>query len=112
MADKRTINGTKYNVAELVDSILSTIDNQLLNLEKASKSLTLLGHRNPDSATIARYARESVILDALSRETGANFSGQIGKIDFSNRERAIAGVEAYLNRRLAGQHARWTANHR
>ena len=110
MTTKRQINGTKYNVAELVENAIAAVESKTLNLEKARQSLAFLGNRNPDNATVIRYARESAILDTLARETGANFSGQIGKIDFTNHENAIASVESYLNRRIAGQHARWTAN--
>lgn len=107
MATKRTINGTKYSITELVDAAIAAVESKTLNLETARKSLAFLGNRNPDDATVIRYARESAILDILARETGANFSGQIGKIDFTNREKAITSVENYLNRRIAGQHRRW-----
>ena len=108
MTIKRTISGTKYNIAELVDNAIAAVDTQALDLETASKSLARLGHRNPDAEIIARYARESAILKILADETGANFSNQIGKINFSSREKTISGVESYLNRRIHGQHARWT----
>jgi len=108
----RAINHTKYNIPELVDAAIAAVDKKAPNLEKAHQSLTALGHRNPDQALITRYARESAILDELARTTGANFAGQVGKIDFSTRESTISGVERYLNRRIAGQHARWTKNHR
>jgi hypothetical protein len=108
MNAKRQINGTKYNVPEVVKNAIETVDNQTLNTEKARKSLGYLGHKNPADELVNRYARESAILDILARTTGANFSNQIGKIDFSTIETAVSGVESYLNRRIAGQHARWT----
>ncbi len=108
----RIINRTKYNIPELVDNAIATVDAKALNMENARLSLTALGHRNPDPDLIARYARESAILDALTRATSANFAGQVGKINFSTRESTIFGVEKYLNRRIAGQHARWTKSHR
>ncbi len=106
---KRQINGTKYNVSEIVANAMTAADSTVLDLEKARRSLALLGHSSPDGALVTRYARETAILDILARETGANFSNQIGKINFSSTASAVAGVESYLNRRIAGQHARWTA---
>lgn len=112
MNTKRQINGTRYNIAELVENAISIVDSSTsLDLKKAANSLSYLGHINPDEETIIRYARESAILEILAEKTGANFRNQIGKIDFSSNAAAITGVENYLNRRIAGQHARWTANH-
>lgn len=112
MTAKRQINGTKFEVPQLVDTAIAAVDSKPLDLERARTSLSYLGHRNPAEQVVIKYARESAILAALSRSTGANFQGQIGKIDFSNRESATAGVDSYLNRRIAGQHANWTAGRR
>ena len=103
----RTINGTKYNVAEIVDNAIATVENMTLDTEKALDSLRRLGHQNPDEELVTRYARETAILKVLERQTGANFSGQIGKINFTSREKTISDVESYLNRRIAGQRSRW-----
>lgn len=111
MTTKRTINGTKHNVAELVNSAIAAVESKTLDLAKARKSLAFLGNLNPDTETVARYARESEILNQLARTTGANFSGQIGKINFTSIETAITDVESYLNRRIGGQHARWSQSH-
>jgi len=46
-------------------------------------------------------------LAELQRETGAAFSGQMGKIGFDNVNTAIQQVNAYLNRRNAGNRSRW-----
>jgi hypothetical protein len=108
MNDKRQINGVKYSVSQIVDDAIAAVDGMTLNTAAARESLTRLGHQNPDEKLITRYARESAILNLLSRTTGANFSGQIGKINFANREIAIENVQSYLNRRIQGQHARWT----
>jgi hypothetical protein len=112
MKTNRTIKGAEYNVPELVQNAIAAADSQTLNTESARNSLLRMGHNNPSDELLARYARESAILVDLARTTGANFENQIGKIDFSSTERAIAGVQSYLNRRIAGQHHKWTANHR
>lgn len=104
---KRTIRGEKYNVAELVDSAIAAADGRTLDTDAARKSLALLGNRNPSDAVVNQYARESAILAELQRETGAAFSGQVGKIGFANRDKAIAQVNSYLDRRNAGQRSRW-----
>lgn len=106
----RQINGKKYDVAELVNSAIEKASSKSLNLEIARRGLMYLGHEKPDDELVIQYARETAILDALARATGANFGNQIGKIDFSDTEKAIASVEKYLNRRIQGQRARWTAN--
>lgn len=108
MTDNRQIHGTTYNVAELVDSAIEIADSTELDLAAARKSLSYLGNNNPDDALVTKFARETAILKFLSRETGANFDGQIGKINFSSRDQAIIGVNNYLNRRISGQHQRWS----
>lgn len=108
MTAKRQIQGQQYNVAELVDGALTQIDGSTLDLDAARAALARLGHRNPTDAIVTKYARESAILNILARQTGAAFDNQIGKIDFSSRERAIDGVNSYLWRRVHGQRSRWT----
>jgi len=112
MENKRQVNGTKYNVSEIVSDAIAAVDGSNLNTEKARQALVMMGHRSPDDALVVRYARETAILDNLACRTGANFGNQIGKIDFSSTEKTTAGVESYLNRRIAGQHARWTTSHK
>ena len=107
MTTTRTINKQKYNVRELVEKAISDAYVTERNLESARKSLSYLGNANPDDETVTRYAREYSILRELQCETGANFTGQIGKISFSDLETTIANVEAYLNRRNAGRRSRW-----
>ena len=113
MDTKRQIKGTKYNIPELVQSAIAAADSQPLNIDAARKSLSLMGHQNPSDELVTRYARETAILANLARTTGAfGFGNQIGKIDFSTVETAIAGVQSYLTRRNTAAHARWTTNHR
>ena len=109
MSNKRQIRGERYNIEELVRSAIAAADSQALDTEAAHTALARMGHNNPSGELVTRYARETAILAVLSRETGANFSNQIGKIDFSSIETAVAGANAYLNRRNAGHRARWTA---
>jgi hypothetical protein len=111
MNTKRTINGTQYNVPWIVDEAVAAVDSMTLNVETARQSLARLGHQNPADELVTRYARETAILNILGRKTGANFAGQIGKINFADRDATIQDVQSYLNRRIHGQHARWTANH-
>lgn len=108
MNDKRQIAGQKFSVTQIVDEAIAAVDGMTLNTEAARESLIRLGHQNPDENLVTRYARESAILSILGRMTEANFAGQIGKINFTDRETAINNVHSYLNRRIQGQHARWT----
>ena len=112
MNTKRQINSQKYNIPQIVSEAITAVDSMTLDLSLARQALTNLGHRNPAEELVALYARESAILMTLGKLTGANFSGQVGKISFDNREQAIASLGSYLNRRIQGQHARWTANRR
>uniref|UniRef100_A0A6M3M2M3 Uncharacterized protein n=2 Tax=viral metagenome TaxID=1070528 RepID=A0A6M3M2M3_9ZZZZ len=109
---KRQIQGAQYDVTALVLEAMAAADTQVLDTEAARQSLAYMGRTNPTDEQVARYARETAILAALASRTGANFGNQIGKIDFSSIETAVAGVNSYLNRRNAGHRARWTANHR
>lgn len=106
--NKRQINGAKYEISEIVDNAIAAVDAGELDLVSARKSLEFYGNKNPGDELVIKFARETAILKILSRETGANFNNQIGKIDFSSRDQAIAGVNSYLNRRISGQHARWS----
>ena len=109
---KRTIRGEQYNISELVDNAIATADSKPLNTDAARKSLQFLGHTAPPEDLVNQYARESAILAELQRTTGAAFSGQIGKIGFSSRDRAIEQVNSYLSRRNSAQRARWTQKQR
>lgn len=110
MNDKRTIRGTQHNIPQIVDEAIAAVGGMTLNVEAARQSLARLGHQTPDETLVTRYARETAILDILGRTTGAEFKGQIGKISFASREKTIQDVQSYLNRRIQGQHARWTAS--
>lgn len=111
MNQKRQINGTKYNVSEIVTDAIAAVDKMTLDTERARQSLKFMGHTNPTDELVNRYARESAILKELEKATGANFSNQIGKIDFSNVETTIENVNSYLNRRINGQHQRYSQNY-
>lgn len=104
---KRTIKGEQYNIEALVDGAIAAADGRTLDTEKARESLAFLGNRNPTDALVNQFARETAILAELQNVTGAAFSGQIGKIGFANRDKAISQVNAYLNRRNAGHRSRW-----
>lgn len=106
---KRTIRGEQYNIGDLVDGAIATVDGRTLDTDAARRSLAFLGNRNPSDALVNQYARESAILAELARTTGAGgFNGQIGKISFDNRDRAIEQVNNYLSRRNSAHKARWT----
>lgn len=107
MAAKRTIRGEQYNISELVDGAIAAVDGRTLDTDAARKSLALLGNSKPSDALVSQYARESAILAELQSQTGAAFSGQIGKIGFTNRDKAISQVNSYLNRRNSAQRSRW-----
>ena len=104
---KRTIRGEQYNISELVDGAIATVNSQALDTDAARSALARLGHHSPADALVQRYARESAILAELERSTGAAFGGQIGKIGFADRDQAIRQVNSYLNRRIQGQRSRW-----
>lgn len=113
MNDKRQIKGTQYDVTALVQIAIATVDGNPLNTDGARKSLAYLGNHTPTDEQVIRYARESAILSHLAQATGAyGFENQIGKIDFSSIDKAISGVNAYLNRRNSAHRARWTESHR
>jgi hypothetical protein len=107
MTTKRQIQGQQYNVAELVDGAITQVNGMALDLDGARAKLAALGHRTPSDAIVTKYARESAILSILARQTGANFENQIGKIDFSNQQRAIEDVDAYLWRRVHGMRSNY-----
>jgi hypothetical protein len=113
MNEKRQIRGTEYNIAEMVQNAIAAADGQSFNLEKARASLAYYGNHTPTDEQVIRYARETVILGKLAQATGAyGFENQIGKIDFSSTEKAVADVNAYLSRRNQAHRARWTTSHR
>jgi hypothetical protein len=106
----RTVAGNKINTAETVHTAIETVNAQTLDLDAARNSLARLGNANADAATVERYARESAILSELQKLTGANVTGQIGKWNMASEATTLAAFDSYLNRRIAGQHARWTEN--
>lgn len=109
MTTKRQISGTQFDITKLVDNAISAADSSSLDFVAARETLTrFYGQPGACEELVTKFARETMVLKILSDETQANFGGQIGKIDFSTREKAISGVQSYLNRRISGQHARWS----
>lgn len=104
MTTKRTIRGEKYDVAQLVNDAIATAQPDTV---AATAALQRMGHASPAPELVNRYARDYAILAELQRATGAAFSGQMGKIGFDNVGTAIQQVNAYLNRRNAGNRSRW-----
>lgn len=110
--EKRQIRGGKYDVESLVRNAMLSVRVTSHDKEDAIKALQRLGHRNPSPSLVEKYARETNILKSLERKTGARFTGQLGKIDFSSHASAVRGVNAYLTRRFKGHQARWGQTHR
>lgn len=104
---KRTIRGEQYNIAQLVDDAIATVDAGTLNTADADAYLRRMGHTAPDSELVNRVARDMAILKRMEKVTGASFTGQLGKIGFDNRDKAIEQSNAYLNRRNQGHRSRW-----
>lgn len=112
MTTKRQINGTKYNVAELVDRAIAAAASRTFNLERERQELGKLGHINADDETTLRYAQNKMTCYILADYTGVGgFKDVVGKLDFQSRETIITGVQEYLDRRIAGQHSQWTKSH-
>lgn len=107
MITKRTIRGEKYDIATVVDEAIATVDAGTLDTNAARSYLMRAGHTNPAEELVNTVARDTAILNLMTRTTGASFNGQIGKICFVNRDRAIEQANAYLNRRNAGHRSRW-----
>ncbi len=107
MTDKRTIRGEKYDIAAVVDNAIATVDAGTLDITDAEAYLRRMGHTAPAPELVNTVARDTAILNLMTRATGASFSGQIGKISFANRDLAIEQANAYLNRRNAGHRAQW-----
>ena len=104
---KRTIRGEKYNIENLIDEAITTADAGELDTTAADAYLRRQGHTAPTAELVNRVARDMAILAVMQRQTGATFTGQIGKISFDDRDRAIAQSNAYLDRRNQGQRSRW-----
>lgn len=108
----RIINGVKYDTAQLVNDAIARVrelsDSEKLNLDAARQSLSYLGHRNPADDLVLRYATQSALLKTLGAATQANFEGQLGKWNMGSAEAIHQAMNAYLDRRIQGQRARWT----
>lgn len=91
MNNKRQIKGTEYNVVELVQNAIATVDSKPLKME-----------------------RNAAILKRIGEVTGLYgfIEKQIDNIDFSSTDAIVAGINEYLSRRNQAHRARWTASHR
>jgi hypothetical protein len=108
---KRQVAGVQIDVAAVVHRAIEAVDAMMLDLVAARNSLRLLGHTNPATELIERYAREEAILAELQRRTRANTTGQMGKWDMSSEAKIVEEFGHYLNRRINGQHQRFTAQY-
>lgn len=104
---KRTIRGEQYNIAQVVDEAIAAVDAQAIDTTDADAYLRRMGHTAPATELVNQVARDMAILTKLEKVTGASFTGQLGKISFDNRDKAIDQANAYLNRRNAGHRSRW-----
>ena len=107
MTTKRTIRGEKYDIAAVVDEAIAAVNSQPLDTADARSYLLRMGHTAPADELINRVAREKAILTRKQKTTGATFTGQLGKISFDNRDKAIEQANAYLDRRNQGHRSRW-----
>ena len=100
----RTINGTRFNTADVVNRALTTGRND----ESAARAaLERLGNRTPAPEQVRQYATQARVLGNIQRMTGASAAGQIGKWNFSSASTILSSFESYLGRRTQGQHVRW-----
>lgn len=104
MTTKRTIRGEKCDVAQLVSDAMAAAKP---STDAAVAALQRMGHTQPSAELVSRYALDAAVLAELQSMTGAAFSGQIGKISFSDTDKATRQVNAYLNRRNQGHRSRW-----
>jgi len=105
----RTISKQKFNTADVVNQAIRTGRN---DLPAARAALTRMGHSNPSDALVRDYATQTRVLGNISRITGSNALGQLGKWDFSSANSILRSFDSYLNRRIQGQRSRWTGRRR
>jgi hypothetical protein len=83
-----------------------------LDIAHSETVFEMMGYGNPTPERLRRHAAERVLLGNLQKVKGANVSGQTGKWDLSSAQTIHEDFNHYLNRRIQGQHARWTARGR
>lgn len=105
----RTIAKQKFNTADVVNHAIRQGRD---DLPAARAALTRMGHSNPSDAMVRDYARQTRVLGNISRITGSNALGQLGKWDFSSANSILRSFDSYLNRRIQGQRSRWTGRRR
>ena len=103
----RQVAGSKIDTLAIVRQALATVAEQELDLAAAEATLRGYGHTNPEQTQIKQLAYQVAVLAELQKLTHANCTGQLGKWDFSSEQTIHAAFNSYLNRRVAGQHARW-----
>ena len=68
---------------------------------------------NPSKEDILNYAKKMAFIDMLGRSLDNPINpNQLSEIDFSSAQKVSEGVNAYLNRRVAGQHSDWSRTHK
>lgn len=103
----RTIRGQRRNTADLVNQAISEGRD---DLPAARVALARLGNTSPSDAVVRDYARQARVIGNIQRATGIGTEaaiGQIGRWNFSSAQTILRDFEAYLNRRVQGQRARW-----
>lgn len=105
----RTISKQKFNTADVVNRAIREGRN---DLPAARAALVRMGHSNPSDALVRDYATQMRVLGNISRITGSNALGQLGKWDFSSANSILRSFDSYLNRRIQGQRSRWTGRRR
>lgn len=109
MASKRQVAGQKIDTLATVRQAMAMSETKVLDLDGSSDALNRLGHANPAEALVMRYAREMRLLSTLDEMVpGMNCLGQIGKWNMMSEETIHVAFNSYLNRRIAGQHQRWS----
>ena len=63
----------------------------------------------PTASQVRQVATEQRVLSNIARITNSNTIDQIGKWNMSSAQTVLDSFDSYLNRRVSGQHARWTA---
>jgi hypothetical protein len=105
----RQVRNVQIDTVAVVRQALDAVAGQTLDLAAAEAKLRGYGHKNPQQAQIEQLAYQVAVLAELQKLTGANCSAQVGKWNFSNEQTIHAAFNSYLNRRVAGQRARWNS---
>jgi hypothetical protein len=104
----RIIRGERRDTAAVVSQAIDEARVSEQDLSNARQALARMGHSQPATEMIARYAREQAILAGLERITGASVSGQTGRWNMTTTESIVNEFNRYLDRRNQGMRAAWT----